>query len=299
MLNLTYDKMFKSFLLKGENKSFLIHLIHGITKIPLKSLQNIKIQNTEHIIYYKNQKIMKSDIIVSTCDTIINLEMNRKKYEGLFERNIEYLEKISVTKNALIREYGKGKKIIQINFNNFHMENTKPCISKYHYKSYIGKHILTKIREIYLVDLEMIKNMCYNKPEVNLFERQCLLMKAETKEEALKLIEGSEIMEKAVNTLLALNNDPEILLYYDEDEEREKVTRARITTARNEGERFGISKGKKLGLTEGISKGKKLGLAKGISLVASNLLKENIDIELISKTTGLSIKDIRSLQMSK
>ena len=46
--------------------------------------------------------------------------------------------------------------------------------------------------------------------------------------------------------------------------------------------------------------GKSLGIEEGIQSrniqIAKNLLKENIDIQIISKTTDLTIKDIKELQ---
>ena len=274
--------MFKAFLLKEENKEFLKKIIHEVTKIPLQKLENMKVQNIEHIINNKNDKVMRSDIIVSVDNIIINIEMNKQKYKGLFERNLEYLERISVSKNGSIKEYDKGVKLIQINFNNFHMEKVNSIISEYKYNSLKEKNNLTNNRKIYLIDLVLLKELCYNKPVVNLklFEKQMLLIKAETKEEVLRLIEGDGMMEKAANTIFDLNNNLDFLLYYDEEEEREKVTRTRITSAKN----------------EGIVEGEQIGLTSGINLVASNLLKENVDIKLISKATGLSQMEIKKLK---
>ena len=46
---------------------------------------------------------------------------------------------------------------------------------------------------------------------------------------------------------------------------------------------------------EGISEG----IEQGIELTAKNLLKENMDINFISKVTGLSLKEIEKIELDK
>ena len=72
----------------------------------------------------------------------------------------------------------------------------------------------------------------------------------------------------------------------------ENVQRKLMNSMHDEGYDEGFDTGYGSGYDSGLSKG----FDNGLSLVASNLLKENMDIKLISKTTGLSIKDIRRLQ---
>jgi len=58
--------------------------------------------------------------------------------------------------------------------------------------------------------------------------------------------------------------------------------------------------GKMVGIKEGIEKGIKEGIEKGIEkgmiLVAKNMLKLNIDIDTICKSTGLSIDKIEEIK---
>ena len=82
-------------MLNKDNIDYLKKLIHMITKIPLEALNNIKVENVEYIKENKKDKKMQSDIIVSIENTIINLEMNKDYYEGLFNKNDAYLYKTS------------------------------------------------------------------------------------------------------------------------------------------------------------------------------------------------------------
>jgi len=54
--------------------------------------------------------------------------------------------------------------------------------------------------------------------------------------------------------------------------------------------------GKMVGIKEGIEKGIKEGIEKGMILVAKNMLKLNIDIDTIYKSTGLSIDKIEEIK---
>ncbi len=66
---------------------------------------------------------------------------------------------------------------------------------------------------------------------------------------------------------------------------------ARITTATEIGEEAGLQKG--------LQKGEAIGLQKGAEKkafdIAKTMLSEGLDIQLISKMTGLSEKEIKSL----
>ena len=94
LLPATYDCMFKALMLKPELSEFLKELIHIITDIPIEALKDIKVQNSEYTIENKNEKKMRSDVIVSIGNKYINIEMNKEYYKGVFNKNDAYLSKI-------------------------------------------------------------------------------------------------------------------------------------------------------------------------------------------------------------
>ena len=55
---------------------------------------------------------------------------------------------------------------------------------------------------------------------------------------------------------------------------------------------YAQDEGYKCGREDGIAEGK----AKGKTEIAKNMLKENVNIELISKVTGLSLEEIEKLK---
>ena len=65
------------------------------------------------------------------------------------------------------------------------------------------------------------------------------------------------------------------------------------------GNQIMLDEERRLGIEEGIKKGKEEGIKEGIKenqiLTAKNMKKENIDVNIISKITGLSIQEIENL----
>lgn len=119
ILSGVYDCIFKALLLNKENKGFLKIIINEITDIPLKYLDNIQILNNEHIVENKKDKKMRSDIIVSIGNRIINIEMNKDYYEGVFRKNDGYLSKMATRLYNEGDNYLNTYDLIQINFDNF------------------------------------------------------------------------------------------------------------------------------------------------------------------------------------
>jgi predicted transposase/invertase (TIGR01784 family) len=73
-----------------------------------------------------------------------------------------------------------------------------------------------------------------------------------------------------------------------------------IDTAFDDGEKKGFEKGIQKGIQKGIEKGIEKGIQKGAKAeklqIAKNLLKNNIDIEIIIQSTGLTQTEIEDLQ---
>ena len=77
---------------------------------------------------------------------------------------------------------------------------------------------------------------------------------------------------------------------YERDMASEKYWES--VEARKEGLKEGLNKGLKEGLDKGLKEGEK---NKSIE-IAKNMLKDNVDINIISKYSGLSIDEINNLK---
>ena len=91
-----------------------------------------------------------------------------------------------------------------------------------------------------------------------------------------------------MDELKRLAKEEDFLPEYDFEREMRRVTNTEKEISKQEGIAEGLAEGRAEGLTEG-----KESAAREI---ASNLLKNNVDIETISKSTGLSIEELNNLK---
>ena len=139
-----------------------------------------------------------------------------------------------------------------------------------------------------------------------------LLKKIFTKEKYLKQL-LFDLFEVKIDTIEYLNVEllktnkiyreilKEIKNYNIESEEREKMDDiARMIMEEKEYYINAYIDGKEEGISQGISQGLSQGISQGIILrnseIAKNMLEENVDINLISKVTNLSVNEINQLK---
>ncbi|MBD8924373.1 hypothetical protein EGR52_13450, partial [bacterium] len=121
------------------------------------------------------------------------------------------------------------------------------------------------ILEIIDVNLAKLQKEDYNKLKKNEIEYLLYLLVCNDEEELRKIYNGDDLMEKMIDEAKILTDNFDLLLYYD----REKLKKQEAY---------------------------ELGVAKRNNEVALNMLRENINTDIISKVTGLSIEDINELK---
>ena len=132
--------------------------------------------------------------------------------------------------------------------------------------------------QIYHINLVEIKKKCYNKNELNNIEKIGKLFLSEKISEVERIMgeDANKILEK----IMELSSDERIVGLYDKEDLERQI---------KEGiEEAAFEKGIKQGKDEGIKESKKD--------IVINMLKENIDINLISKITGLNMEQINNIR---
>ncbi len=288
-----YDCMFKGIMLDPNNEDYLKDLISCITGISVSELENMKIENSEYIINNKNDKNMRSDIIVSIGNKYINIELNKEYYDGVFDKSNAYFYRLSDNLYKRGKSYLESGKIIQINFNDFYYFENNQEIYKFVYKEDTTNEILKESEIKYHVNLAYIHDTCYNKSVKSLskFERYCLLLMAETKEFARTIAGDDKIMKKVSKRLEELSNDEEIMGLYDAEVEAEKIRRTQIDGAKIKA----MAEGRAEGKAEGIAEGKIEGAKEKELEIAKNMLKMGLDKNIILEATKLSNNEIEEL----
>ena len=97
---------------------------------------------------------------------------------------------------------------------------------------------------------------------------------------------GNSGMDKAIDKIYFLNQDQEL---------RNKLWNERIRERDREAEKESIKALKEKLVKEGIEQGIEQGKEQVKIEVAKSMLKENLEITLISKVTGLSVEQIKKL----
>ena len=122
-----------------------------------------------------------------------------------------------------------------------------------------------------------------NKKEYNklkLYEKLLLIFNENDEELLSDLSEGDEIMEKYVKESYEASEKDEVIGMYNEEIHKEKLRLAEIDEFRE----LGHEEGKKEGLLE-----------KAIE-TAKKMLQDNLDSNIISKYTDLSIEEVEKLK---
>ena len=175
------------------------------------------------------------------------------------------------------KEYTKGKKVLQINLDNY--DRFKE--GKFVYKtSLIEENIYVKRNkeiEIYDINLDYLKYVAYNDIKKNKLARLLYLLVETDEEKIKKIYEGDELLMDVKKEAERIMENFDALLYYDPYELGKEV---------------GMDKGIDIGRDEGIS----IGRNEGKTETAYNLVKAGVDLGVISKATNISIQDLQKMR---
>ena len=105
-----------------------------------------------------------------------------------------------------------------------------------------------------------------------------------------------EYMKKYMKNVEELNEDSEFVSIISPDKDNEMVINTLKNEAIKEGRLEGKLEGMKEGIKEGIKEGRLEGKRENTLETAKALLKENVSIDIISRTTGLTKEEINSLK---
>ena len=206
-------------------------------------------------------------------DIVISIEMNQFPSEETKYKDRLYVYAL-LAKSLNSGEDIKKKKVIQINFNN----EKNPYISKASYSVMdVNTHKEIKDFKIHEVYLENYNGIRYNKD--NKEEAYLSLFTANSYEELREIAGDDKEALKIVDELERLGLDEKFGIVYDNEVMQKKM----LNTARN------------WGYDDGYDNGYDVGKEEGKKLIAKNLLKDGISIEVVSKNMELSIEELEEL----
>ena len=291
-MQLTVDYAFKRVFGKNGNESILKDLLESILNIEIKS---ITIQNPEIPKNMKDGKIGILDVRAElNGDEITEVEMQVQDQHNIDKRSPTYLTKIYSDQLKEGEQYIEVKKVVVINILNFdyYKRNSYHSVarmmfeeSKENEKVDLGYIVedkyATKDLEMHFIELPKFRK---KDPDMSnkLEQWLCLICDEEDK---IKMAESkNEEIEKAKKELEKLAMNPEDRKLY---ELRLKAIRDEMNIRYS---------GYIDGMAEGEAKGRAEGKNERNIEIAKNMLKENVNIQFISKMTGLNLEEIEKLK---
>ena len=289
-ITLKFDLLFKKVF---GNVNDLMPIKYLIKTVLNRDVNKVKILNSELIGRpYKDKKV-QVDLVVELEDgTKVSVEINTNVLQEYIERNIYYLFR-NISKDLKLGEkFKKLNRHIQINIdcNGYH----KKPITRYAIKEEDEGEKLTNMIEIIRIDIPYFREKCYNEDisKLDSLTRLLGLFVVEKLEFAKKLCKGDENMEDIIERIEEYNADEDVIGAYSYEEKMELISRIREEEA--------IKVGTEKGLQQGIEQGIKQGIEQGIEQekinTARNMLKENMDVNFISRVTSLSVNTIENLK---
>ncbi len=218
--------------------------------------------------------------------------MQVTKSEYIAERILWYWAKMYASSINKGEGYSSTKKAICIMVADFKIEKLKE-ITNYHTKWNIREEenrniILTDKLEIHIIELEKLKN----KDGKEKLKQWCKFIKMPESvgESTMKEI---KMAKEELNKISQDKKERRLA------ELREKAIMDEMAI-RDSGYNDGKKEGIKEGIEQGIEKGKNEGLKIGKKIrsieIAKEMLKENLDLAVISKVTGLSSDELKNIK---
>ena len=267
-----YDKAFKEIMMKEENFNILKKVLETILKV---RIQEIKLQplnlNTGNI-HIKGKEV---DLLVITEQGKIEVEVNTYYNDYVRVRNFSYITSIYNNQVTVGEKYNEDTNIIQINLN-YGIKDTE-YKRIYKVRDEEGKEYIKNFC-IYEINMEKLKEIWYDKNELEIEKNKYLLM-LDMEISDLKKLSKDQVVREYMEKIEKLNEDPIFINWITKEKDEQMIKNTQLYRATQEGINIGISQGMK----------------KEKSEIAQSMLQENMNLELIHKITGLSKEEIEKL----
>ena len=273
MLNPKVDLAFKKLFGVEENNDILMSFINSVVD-EKDQVKDIRLKNPYNDKNFKNDKLSILDIKAQDAitDKWYNIEMQMVDQDYYDKRALYYWARLYIGQLGTGVIYSKLEKTICINILNF------SCIEgEEHYHNTYKLHN-TKSKNVFFDDLEIhfIELTKYHEEVRNLLDKWVLFLKdVDVFEKMSDKLEEVDTIKKAVEVL-------EHMSLTKEERERYEA-------------RLGWLWDEELALEKAEKKGVEKGEKKKAIEIAKNLLSLNVDIKIISKSSGLSVDEIEKL----
>ena len=281
-INLMNDQLFKAFFRSIEERRMIASFLRSVTGIEKEKLINAQYIGGELPKRKEYEKGKSSDVIVLIDDhNRVVVEMNQFDSDNQSEKNTTYLF-YNILEANRIRDKKKYPKVILINLDAFNRYYTNVPILIFKIRDQF-EHIENEMYTSLHLMLANLVDDRYNKDIDEEIVKFSKLLKSKTIEELRENFKGDEEYMSGIEKVEDLISDPNFAGAYDIEERRQEELEDFYDT--------GYRKGKEAGIAHGME----IAAKKSKIEIAKTMLKEKLDIQTISKCTGLSIKEIDKL----
>ncbi|WP_300756387.1 Rpn family recombination-promoting nuclease/putative transposase [uncultured Brachyspira sp.] len=271
---------------KGSSESILLDFINSIMiNANMKTFRSVEILTPFN---FKKNRNLKETIVDVKCITqngsVVIIEIQLQGNSRFPERILYYW---ASNYSKLLKhgeKYDELTPVISINILNFNLDKTKNIHSCYMLYEMNNKKLLTDHLQIHIIELKKFKKNVLSK-DLNYWLK--IFTSKNLEASMSEIVKEKPIMEEVQKKY---NNFVKSRLMMMEYEKKEAYLY---------GNQIMLDEERRLGKEEGIKEGIEKGIEKGIEQekysLAKNMKKENIDINIISKVTGLSIEKIEKL----
>ena len=263
------DTMFHVMLNNSSRKQYSAYLIALVLNLDYEKVYDSLIFVNNKLDREKYKDSGKTvDFVCRLNGKIIGIELNNNSSKASLERNISYAADLYKSKMVSGEKYNY-ETVLQININNFTFEGNNKIMEEYSLRNEEGEEFTKKLKYIHIY-LPNIKKKCYNKEKLSVLER--LLLTFNEEENLSDITKGDRIMEEYVKDAKEASIKDEVIGLYDKELHLEKLRLSELSEAKEEGIK-----------TRNME-------------IAKNMLKDEVDISVISKYTGLSKEEIEKLK---
>ena len=265
-----YDRAFKEVFGKEENKDILKKLLEEILQVEIERIEYLNLERNVDNVKVKRKHL---DLYLETNIGKIQVEVNTTNSKYVKPRNMSYLCDIYSHHTLIGQEYDQDTLIIQININ--YGQQDEKYIREYRLRDESGKEYIKNFI-IYEINMEKYMKLWYNKEEKELEKSKYIVMLNLEKEELEKLSKKDKVVIKYMKELERVNENPKFREYMSAEEDNKKIENSLKR--------------------EWMEEGLKEGSYKRNIEIAKTMLKDNMDIEIISKYTNLSKEELEKIK---
>lgn len=288
-----YDRPFKEIFLNKKNEDMLKEMLEKIFKERIKT---IDMEPTERNTGNLKVKRKTLDAFVTTEDKKIGIEVNSNNEDYVHPRNMSYISDTYSHQTLVSETYTEEIEIVQINLT-YGLKDDKSC-RVYYVQDDESKKFVENFK-IYEINMDYYKKLWDNKNEEKIEENKIFVMLDLELKDLEKLSKNDGMVRKYMEELERINRNPEFREYMSAEEDARKIHNTYVKKGLEEGIKQGLAQGLEQGIKQGIKQGIEQGIEQGINNrnieIAKNMFKDKIDIEVISKYTGLSIEKLEQI----